>query len=258
MKASACTHPKFYLGCRTGKSTRFAVLDIDQDSLYHDKQSLTKILNALSASGIKNSTLYRSSYSGGWHLYLFFDEPVNCSDLRTQLFKLLTLNDFRVKKGDLEIFPNPGHQDSLGLGFRLPLQQGFAWLDKRTLDVDYERHELSATKALELFIDVLESDSNSYSDFQQLKAQVEILSSQKQKAQRLGANLTDTSNIVPIRTSRNVDRPSVYKDIVKSIFAAWNYRRQLVPGKALPPKRTDRTFSKSRVNRMFRSLSLLW
>jgi hypothetical protein len=29
LKAIACVHPKFYLGTRSGRSSRFAVLDID-------------------------------------------------------------------------------------------------------------------------------------------------------------------------------------------------------------------------------------
>ncbi|NJO02484.1 MAG: hypothetical protein HC880_13055 [Bacteroidia bacterium] len=99
LKAIACAHPKFFIGCRAGKSTRFAVLDIDQNSRYHNKRALDKMLNALSEAGLPKSSLYRSSYSGGWHLYLFFEEPINSVDLRKQLIKLLTLNDFQVAKG---------------------------------------------------------------------------------------------------------------------------------------------------------------
>lgn len=72
--------------------------------------------------------------------------------------KLLSLNDFQVAKGTLEVFPHPGDA-SLGMGLRLPLQPGWAWLDKKTLDVEYERYELSATKALEFFLDVLDADA---------------------------------------------------------------------------------------------------
>ena len=152
-------------------------------------------------------------------MYIFFDEPINSADLRTQLCRLLTLNGFKTGKGHLEIFPHPGNQESLGLGLRLPMQSGFAWLDKQTLDVDFERHELSPTKALELFIDALESGSNSYSDFRNLKTHIEELASRKEIAKRVGANLTDTkSNVVPIRTTRRSDEPSEFKDFVNSVF----------------------------------------
>ncbi|MBX9667951.1 MAG: hypothetical protein K2X93_10050 [Candidatus Obscuribacterales bacterium] len=60
--------------------------------------------------------------------------------------KLLTLNDFQLSKGQLELFPHRGDEGSLGLGLRLPLQPGFAWLDKETLEVKHERHDLTATQ----------------------------------------------------------------------------------------------------------------
>lgn len=224
LKAIACAHPKFFIGCRSSKSTRFAVLDIDQNSRYHKKTSLEKLLQVLSDAGLSQSSLYRSSYSGGWHLYLFFDEPVNSADLRAQLYKLLTLNDFRVAKGQLEIFPHPGSHDSLGLGLRLPMQQGFAWLDKRTLDVDYERHELSATKALELFVDALEAGSNSYASFRNLKAYVDELASRKEKAIDLGTGASPATNVIPIRRSRPSDQPAEFADFVQTVF------HQLPPG----------------------------
>src|SRR5262249_54426640 len=154
LKAIAGVH-RFYLGCRSSKSTRFAVLDIDSDSRYHTKNELTRLLRVLSAAGLSRSCFYRSSYSSGWHIYIFFDEPVNSADLRKHLLELLTLHDFEVRKGVLEVFPNPGHH-SLGYGLRLPLQPGWAWLDKTTLEITHDRNELDATTALELFLDDLD------------------------------------------------------------------------------------------------------
>lgn len=178
------------------------------------------MLQVLSAAGLSQSSLYRSSYSGGWHLYLFFDELISSADLRAQLFKLLTLNDFQVAKGQLEIFPHPGNHDSLGLGLRLPLQSGFAWLDKKTLDVDYERHELSATKALELFIDALDGGSNSYASFRNLKTYVNELAARKDKAINLGSTRASSpaTNVIPIRRSRNAGRPAEFGDFVQAVF----------------------------------------
>ena len=217
LKAIACAHPKFFIGCRAGKSTRFAVLDIDQKSRYHNKQSLDKLLHALSDGGLSRSSLYRSSYSGGWHLYLFFDEPINSADLRKQLIKLLTLNDFQVGKGQLEIFPHPGGDGSLGLGLRLPMQPGFAWLDKKTLDIDYERHELDPTQALELFVDVLDGDSNSYAAFRQLKTYNEQLEKRKAAAVARGRG-EPASNVVPIRRAEKPADSAEFSDFVRAVF----------------------------------------
>jgi hypothetical protein len=217
LKAIACAHPKFFIGCRAGKSTRFAVLDIDQKSRYHNKQSLDKLLHALSDAGLSRSSLYRSSYSGGWHLYLFFEEPINSADLRKQLIKLLTLNDFQVGKGQLEIFPHPGGDGSLGLGLRLPMQPGFAWLDKKTLDIDYERHELDPTQALELFVDVLDGDSNSYAAFRQLKTYNEQLEKRKAAAVARGRG-EPPSNVVPIRRTEKAADSVEFSDFVRDVF----------------------------------------
>lgn len=216
LKAIACAHPKFLIGCRAGKSTRFAVLDIDQGSRYHNQQSLDKLLHALSDAGLDRSSLYRSSYGGGWHLYIFFDEPINSADLRKQLVKLLLLNDFQVGKGQLEIFPHPGGEGSLGLGLRLPMQPGFAWLDKKTLEVEYERHELSPTKALEFFIDVLESDANSFARFRQLKAYNEQLEKRKSTALSHGRGEA-ASNVVPIRRAKE-PQDGEYIQFVSAVF----------------------------------------
>lgn len=80
LKAIACAHPRFFLGCRSGRASRFAVLDIDANSRYHDLKQLQKIRNALSEAGIAKTVLYRSSRSGGWHLYIFFAELISTRD----------------------------------------------------------------------------------------------------------------------------------------------------------------------------------
>jgi len=217
LKAIACAHPKFFLGCRAGKSTRFAVLDIDQKSRYHNKKSLEKLLHVLSDAGLSRSSLYRSSYSGGWHLYLFFDEPVNSAELRKQLLKLLSLHSFQITKGQLEIFPHPGEDGSLGLGLRLPLQPGFAWLDKETLDVEHDRCDLNATKALELFVDALDGDANPYAAFRSLKAHVQELEQRREESKNLAAEPCD-SNVIPMRSKKSVINSGEFGDVVKAVF----------------------------------------
>lgn len=74
----------------------------------------------MSQAGLSRSSLFRSSTSEGWHLYLFFDEPISSAELHYHLVTLLKLNDFVVSKGTLEVFPNPG-KNSQGMGLRLPL-----------------------------------------------------------------------------------------------------------------------------------------
>jgi hypothetical protein len=214
LKAIAGVHQKF-LGCRSGTNTRFAVLDIDAKSRYHSKHQLDRLLKVLSKAGLTRSSLYRSSYSGGWHLYIFFDEPINSKDLRTHLVKVLTLNNFEIAKGTLEVFPFRSDA-SLGLGLRLPLQPGFAWLDKADLEVMYERAELSATKALEFFLDALDADANSFADFKHLKAYAQQLDASKSKANNHGSGTA--SNVLPLRRSEETLKPSEFASFVESVF----------------------------------------
>ena len=220
LKAIACVHPRFFIGCRAGKASRFAVLDIDQNSKYHNKPALDKLLQVLFQAGLERSSLYRSSYSGGWHLYLFFDEPITSVDLRRQLVRLLSLSDFEIAKGQLEIFPCPGVGESLGLGLRLPLQPGFAWLDKKTLEIEHERHELNATQALELFVDALDGDANSYADFRKLKAYLQELESRKEEAVSYGTNI-EGDNVVLLRRAKGAGlskESGEFIDYVRAVF----------------------------------------
>ncbi len=198
------------------------MLDIDAKSKYHNKAQFDRLMSVLSAAGLSHSSLYRSSFSGGWHLYIFFEEPINSSELRRELVKLVTLSDFDLSKGTLEVFPHPGDA-SLGMGLRLPLQEGWAWLDKKTLEVDYERYELSATKALECFIDCLDADANSFKDFRALKRYVQELEARKRTAASHG-NKQPVSNVVPLRKPQKAIQPSEYTTVVSSIFG------QIPPG----------------------------
>ena len=111
------------LGCRWAAESRYAVLDIDQKGYYHDLDSLYRIKSALSEIGIDKTFLYRSSDSGGWHLYIFFDELVGCRVLERSLKSWLELKGFRFSLGNLECFPSTS-------GLRMPLQAGFEWLDE--------------------------------------------------------------------------------------------------------------------------------
>ena len=179
LKAISCVHPKFYLGTRCGKASKFAVLDIDASSRYHTKDGYKKIATVLQEAGIEEHTLYQSSESGGWHIYIFFDAPVSTRDLYRQLHHLFTLSDFTVEKGTLEIFPNPG-KSSLGQGLRLPLQPGFAWLNPESMVSRDERDYLSPAEALLSFVRDMECTTNTYQSFHKLKALVEKIACSKQ------------------------------------------------------------------------------
>lgn len=218
LKAAACVHPKYFIGARCGKVSKFVVLDIDAGSKYHNKEGFAKIAALLEQVGIEGYNLYRSSHSGGWHIYIFFDAPVSTRDLYRQFHSLLTLNEFEVAKGTLEIFPNPGEgRNSVGHGLRLPLQPGFAWLNHHNQMVREERDELSPTEALLTFTRDIECSVNPYAHFHKLRAFVENLAPpnvQNQAEENADAKL---ATVISIRKNADGQGSDALK-IVKSAF----------------------------------------
>ena len=198
LKAVAGVHPKYIVGCRSGRATRYAVLDIDTESKYHNLPAVDALRDLLRQAGVAKTVVYRSSDSGGWHLYVFFDEAVSSKDLSGQLNQLLKLNNFEIKKGTLEIFPQPG-AGSNGQGLRLPLQQGFAWLDQKTLEIENERFEYSAVQALELLIDALNGAANTRHHFHQMKAYVADLSLRQRQDNSSELETVALNNVVPLK-----------------------------------------------------------
>lgn len=217
LKAIAGVHPKYLLGFRFGKQTRFAVLDIDAQSSYHNLRSFNKLKRVLRDAGITQVVPFRSSHSNGWHLYIFFDELVNSLHLKRSLVDLLTYTGFRIKAGTLEIFPNVSHS-SAGMGLRLPLQQGFAFLNEKTLEPDTERWELSATKALDYFLDATNSCSNTRLQFQQLQKYAAHCAEKLDKITALRAQVRTPSNVVALPTSRQ-STPGEHTKDVAAIFS---------------------------------------
>jgi hypothetical protein len=221
LKAVACAHPRFLLGTRAGKVSRLAVLDIDAQSQYHNNRQLKRLLQVLSAAGLDKSVLFRSSRSNGWHLYFFFSEPINSRDLHKRINELLVFQGFTVARGQLEVFPNPGQPGSLGYGLRLPLQPGFAWLDKETQEVLYERDDLHAVEAMGMFCADYHEYLNSYEDFLRFKHCVEDLPQRKSLA-ILSRSIVKTgksvSPVVPIRPCQNEPADNEHLMSVRGIF----------------------------------------
>jgi hypothetical protein len=221
LKAIACVHPKFFLGARPGKATRFGVLDIDAGSKYHNVKQLGVIVDTLAKAGIQETSLYRSSESGGWHLYLFFDEPISSRDLRAQLVQLLRLSGFEIAKGTLEVFPAPGEgsraNSSLGNGLRLPLQPGFAWLNHQGQVVE-ERDCISPVEALDQFLKDMDC-CNSRHDFHQMKAHVaRMLESQEQITAKVGQIEKKEGIVLPFNRSKVVETDKSAEAVVTEVF----------------------------------------
>lgn len=126
-------------GCRWGEQTRYAVLDVDATSEYHNELGLARLRHVLSSVGLARLQLHQSSESGGWHIYLSFTDWVSAEALHACLKDWLKKEGFEIRAGQLEIFPSNN-------GLRLPLQGGFAWLDDQGA-IKLRREDISADEA---------------------------------------------------------------------------------------------------------------
>jgi len=141
-------------GCRWGDYTRFAVLDVDEPSQYHNELGLARLRHTLAAVELTGPKLYQSSTSGGWHLYLPFTDWVETATLHETLKQWLRAEGYEIRAGQLEIFPSKN-------GLRLPLQKGFAWLDDQGA-ITIRREDMTADRAVSQFLDDLEACAHNW------------------------------------------------------------------------------------------------
>ena len=135
-------------GVRFGPKTQYSLLDIDAGSLYHpqrDPFAIQRIMAALEPMGIVSYLACTSSYSGGIHLYLPFEDPQSSWQVSIAISTLLENAGFILKPGQLEVFPNPKPYRgdgtfSLFNAHRLPLQIGSYLLDDDFQPVWSDRH----------------------------------------------------------------------------------------------------------------------
>ncbi len=154
-------------GLRWGDQTRFAVLDVDAGGKYHGAQELKKLLEILAGVSLK-ATLYQSSESGGWHLYLFFSQWEKSNEIQETLKAWLVVHSYEIRGGQLEIFPS-------GNGLRLPLQPGFAWLDDSGALLD-RRENLTTDEAISRFWNDIEQRENNWPESKrQIESRLEQL-----------------------------------------------------------------------------------
>lgn len=128
------------VGVRFGPKTRYCLLDIDAKSPHHPNNSnnLKNILGALEEIGLIKPIIIQSSCSTGLHIYYCFKSEIPTYNLAYLLFNTLTKSKFKIKPGQLEIFPNPKKyvvttnrkEFTKYKGHRLPLQEGSFLVDK--------------------------------------------------------------------------------------------------------------------------------
>lgn len=122
--------PDQLIGLRFGQTTRYLVIDIDRNSIYHpenDPKAYRQVFYALEDIGLCKPVEIISSHSGGVHIYYFFSEPIPTFGLACAARNVLAAAELTIKDGQLEIYPNakkytPKPSDYKAV--RLPLQIG--------------------------------------------------------------------------------------------------------------------------------------
>ena len=123
-------HQGAYLyGVRFGAQTSYVMFDIDRGSAYHpnhDPLAINRLKAALEVQlGLNDSIVIQSSYSGGLHLYFPLEKPIASWKIAEAIALVVEAAGFKVKDGQLEIFPNNRNQHQLLYkAHRLPLQMG--------------------------------------------------------------------------------------------------------------------------------------
>jgi len=119
----------YLYGVRFGAKTTYAMIDIDQGSQFHpnrDPLAISRLTAALEVQlGLNDAIVIQSSYSGGLHLYFPLAKPIASWKIAEAITLVVEASGFKVKDGQLEIFPNNRNQHQLLYkAHRLPLQMG--------------------------------------------------------------------------------------------------------------------------------------
>jgi|JYMV01.1.fsa_nt_gi hypothetical protein len=144
-----------FRGLYWGDQTRHGVLDIDNNSKYHNALELQELVRKFAAVGLPLIP-YQSSNTGGWHLYYFFDDWAQSFEVEKTIRAYLKAHGYTIAGGTLEVFPS-------GNALRLPMQSGFAWLDCEG-EKQIAREELTIGQALALFFNDMEENKRSWSE----------------------------------------------------------------------------------------------
>ena len=121
------------LGVRFGQYAKYGMVDLDRTSLLHffnNPQAFNDLCAAFELIGLCRFVILFSSWSSGLHIYFPLPDEVNTFDLACALRMAVEGAGFKVKGGQLELFPNTklykenqnGTDFSHFNGHRLPLQ----------------------------------------------------------------------------------------------------------------------------------------
>ena len=123
---------EYLYGVRFEQETEYCLIDIDRGSAYHPQNAplvIDRLFAAVESLGITDHLACTSSDSDGLHIYFPLPEAFNSWQLSKAISIALENAGFKLKLGQLELFPNPkaystDDTPSLFNAHRLPLQMG--------------------------------------------------------------------------------------------------------------------------------------
>ena len=105
------------------------IIDIDTSSVWH--RNIKYIVKCLDDEGVFGARIYRSSNSGGFHIYIPLLEATSASRVKSFFTLFCQKYGIEIKCGQFEVYPTSRN-------IRYPIQPGFAFLDQETLEVIQE------------------------------------------------------------------------------------------------------------------------
>ena len=175
--------PLNFVGTSFGEETIYGMLDIDSNSPYHpenNKKAFDNLINAMQNAGLASPMIYRSSESGGLHIYYFLVEKVNTFRLSTLFYVTLKRAGFEIENGKLELFPHPKPFGRKGNFTQFKshraagqFNSGGAFLDEN-LEPTMECDERSPAEVIEHFLKLAEKSANGQ-DLEKIRIQLNPL-----------------------------------------------------------------------------------
>ncbi len=158
IEASISDGAEHLRACTLDDTTKIAVISIPAASRYLERDQASRLIDMLTQHKLAPN-VYKAAGCDDIHVYLSFTEQVRSDVLSKLLTRLLKQEGFDLTPEDLLVYPADAP-------VVLPLQKGFAWLNKQ-LQVKVSRDDISLESALPLFLSNLHGSAVSFEEVAQ-------------------------------------------------------------------------------------------
>lgn len=190
--------------------TKFICFDVDIKDIELAKWAVYKLINTITQTGISEEYIYTSfSGSKGYHVEIFFDEPIYLSD--AEKFYLMILNNaelLNIKYGQIEFRPNDNQ------GVKIPLGIHFK-TNKRCWYCDY-KNQLKQIESMNYVLSVKQLDRQYFYDILNVD-ELEITEKQAKEFEEM------KSKVNPLKIyEENIDEEATIESIEQLLLSGLN------------------------------------